>query len=281
MRRTALLALVSLLLLLPVPAGAGDPKLTIEDLVARHLESVAPAATRALLKSRGAEGTAHYEIILGGRGQADGNFMLLCDGPKYGIALRFGSADYPGEQFLFNGDKSQVATTRAAMRSNLGTFLYRQDRILREGLLGGVLSSSWPLLDLKARQPRLKYDGLKKVDGVPLHQVTYAPNGGPTDLQIKLYFEPDTFRHVKTVYRVTAPPGMVSSQTQSPSQQDTYYILQETFSEFRGFDGFSLPTRWRVQFSVEGSQTVQARWEVTLGRVVNNAAIDAKDFDIP
>jgi hypothetical protein len=47
-----------------------------------------------------------------------------------------------------------------------------------------------------------------KVDGVDLHRIDYIPKKR-SDLEIHLYFEPDTFRHVMTVYLMTiaAPPS--------------------------------------------------------------------------
>ncbi len=75
---------------------------------------------------------------------------------------------------------------------------------------------------------------------------------------------------------------MVPTQimNQSASQQDTYFILRETFSEFRDFDGFQLPARWHLQLSIEGSQTTQMRWDVKLTRVVSNPKIDPADFEL-
>jgi len=48
------------------------------------------------------------------------------------------------------------------VRSQLGQFLYQYDEIVKEGLLEGYSPQPWPLLDLKARRPKLNYRGLKK-----------------------------------------------------------------------------------------------------------------------
>jgi len=71
----------------------------------------------------------------------------------------------------------------------------RQPDILREGLFGGTISTAWPLLDLKPAG-EAKYEGVKKIDGRELHDLTYVPNksSSGSDLTIHLYFEPDTFR---------------------------------------------------------------------------------------
>ena len=72
-------------------------------------------------------------------------------------------------------------------------FLRGQDAVIREGLLGGVLSCAWPLLNLEDRKPRLSYEGLKTIDGQQLYDLRYRPQRS-TDLDIHLYFDPQTFR---------------------------------------------------------------------------------------
>src|SRR5258708_21716858 len=83
------------------------------------------------------------------------------------------------------------------------------DLIFKQGLMGGTLSSAWPLLDLTARGPLLEYVGTKKVDNRLLHELKYLPRGG-SDLKIALFFEQDTFRHVRTAYErgIAAPTGV-------------------------------------------------------------------------
>jgi hypothetical protein len=65
---------------------------------------------------------------------------------------------------------------------------------MKEGLLGGVWSLGWPLLDIERRNPSLKYMSAK-VDGRELHEIDYNPKGGMNNINVKLFFEPDTFRH--------------------------------------------------------------------------------------
>ncbi len=101
-------------------------------------------------------------------------------------------------------------------RSRLGNFLFLQEEVLREGLFGGVLSTAWPLLNTQIRTRSLKYEGLKKVDGQQLYDISYIPKKRfeSGDLSIHLYFDPETYRHVLTVYTATVLHG---SQTLSDS----------------------------------------------------------------
>jgi hypothetical protein len=135
----------------------------------------------------------------------EGASLVLSQGQKFKCSFQFGTLQYPGEQLVFDGQKSMVAMIDSTSRSNLGTFLYLQEDILREGLFGGTLSTAWPLLDAAQRGAKLKYEGIRKIEGRELHDVIYIPRkrGGNGELSIHLYFEPETYRHVMTVYRVT------------------------------------------------------------------------------
>ena len=49
----------------------------------------------------------------------------------------------------------------------------------------------------------MTFEGLKKIDGQELYDLRYRPHKG-TDLDINLYFDPETYRHVETVYTLTS-----------------------------------------------------------------------------
>ena len=141
-------------------------------------------------------------------GQIDGQSVLLSEGRKVLLMMKFPNNDYRGERFIFDGDRIEI---RGAMpnqsRSTLGEFVYVQDAIIKEGLLGGALSTAWPLLKLDEHRVKLSYDGLKNLDGQQLYAVRYKPKKS-TDLTIYLYFDPETYRHVRTVYT----PGTVNDR---------------------------------------------------------------------
>jgi hypothetical protein len=52
-----------------------------------------------------------------------------------------------------------------------------------------VLTTGWPLLDLKPSGAKLKSDGIMKIDGRELYAISYFLSGAG-DLTIGLYFEP-------------------------------------------------------------------------------------------
>jgi hypothetical protein len=285
-----------LLTFLGTSAALGQEHLSAEDVLRRHLDSIGTAAVRATAKSRVVEGTTSYRVLVGGSGQIDGKAVMVSDGRKLQLMLKINATQYTGERFICDGDKTSVAGTYTdKTRSEFGEFLRSEDAPLREGLLGGVLSTSWPLLELDARKGKLKYQGLKKLDGVDFQAVSYQPKKN-TGMEITLYFEPETFRHVRTVYTVSVHAGLgvsgapaevggtlaAGGDVSTARQQETRYRIEERFSDFKTIDGLSLPSRYDLRFQEElqNGFTKTVEWETTATRVLNNVSVDARNFQV-
>ena len=274
-------AVVFLVLLAAIASLEGqEPKLTPAELVAKHLESIGPAEARSAAKSRIAEGTVQMRILLGGSATAWGQAGLISEGRKVLLSLRFTHPDYAGEHMVFDGEKFQVGRANPVSRSGFGEFIHRYNQILREGLVGGVLSTGWPLLDVEGNRPRLLYEGLKKMDGEPLHELTYSARKGGGEVKIHLYFEPETFRHVRSVYVLIIHAQMGRTAVESISQRETRLTLEERFSEFQVVDGLTLPTHWKIHYTAERNSTTLWEWDIVFEKVQNNLGVDPKPFAI-
>lgn len=315
MKRNATIAALALLwpaFALVNRALGANPPANADELVAQHLNSIATPAVRASLKTRVVQGPVEYKILIGGAGTLDGKAQMASDGKKLIFMMKLPNNVYYGEQFVFDGDKDKVAfSTAQQSRSSLGNFVFVQDAVIREGLLGGVLSTAWPLLDLNERKPKLSFEGLKKMDGQDLYELRYRPRKN-SDLEISLYFDPQTYRHVETVYSYTtstsfanlAPStavgvgpssggrgGSVSGGTQGAGgtaetaaarQVPNRYRLTEKFSDFKTVDGVTLPTQEDIQFSQELQNGRTTLWDYDLKglEIANNMGIDAKNFEV-
>ena len=146
-------ALLCLGVLLTSKALAANPPTNADELVAQHLDSIASPAVRAGLKSRVAQGPVHFTILVGGAGNIDGKAVVVSEGKKLQFMIKLPNNEYRGEQFIFNGEKDSVAfSSDRQTRSSLGNFVFVQDAVVREGLVGGVLSTAWPLLNLRRAQ---------------------------------------------------------------------------------------------------------------------------------
>lgn len=290
-------------------AGAA-PVSNADELVAHHLEALGTSQARAGAKTRVAQGTTEFKLLAGGAGTLDGKSQFVSDGPKLHFIMKFANNEYRGEQFIFNGSKVEVSSATAQQsRSALGGFVYVQDTVVREGLWGGVLSTAWPLLDLEKRKPKLAFDGLKKIDGRDLYELRYQPKKS-TDLEIRLYFDPETYRHVLTVYMLSvqrslgniSQPGAgqggatmgtpdsgstgtipgTSNETASARQQQTRYRLEERFSDFKSVDGLTLPTHYDIHFTQElqNGRTTVSEWSIQETDVANNTPLDERNFAV-
>jgi len=232
------------------------------------------------LKSRVVQGGATYRILVGGSGAVDGKFVFASEGPQSDFLFKVHAGGYLGEQFICDGHKTSVAGTYAdKRRSEFGTFVLTQDLVLRENLLGGVWSSGWPLLDIEGRGAKVHYEGIKKVNGRELISLRYLPRNR-TDLDIFLYFDPQTYQHVLSIYELSVSTGLAGGETSQAGKQQTRYQIEERFSDFQSKDGLTLPTHYDLRFTIELSSgfTKLVEWEVKALDIMNNESIDPRSF---
>jgi hypothetical protein len=299
----AALSLIGLLNSLPVQAAELKP----EDLVARHLESIGTPGARAAATSRVMEAAARFKLLVGGAGLLDGSSVFISEQRKLQFMLKFSDVQYSGERFISDGNKVQVISSSAGhIRSPFADFVYNHDEIIKEGFLGGTLSTAWPLLHLDERKAKLNYDGLKTIDGESLHELHYRAKKN-SDLDIHLYFDSD-YRHVMTVYTLTVRPQLAhrepdindvskpvaasdnapaqevaqSSETLNARQQETRYRLEERFSGFSKVDGLSLPTHYNIHFSQElgNGATNVFEWDLHSTKTLDNINPDPRNFQV-
>ena len=194
MRSFAVLLAVMTLLSL----SAAKDAFQASDFAKQQLHSIGNEQARGAVKNQLVQGTLAFHWLNAVSG-AEGQLQFVSEGDKFVSVLKLPSVDYHGEQFVSDGKKSVVKQIRPGVYSALGRFVFEHPEVLTEGLWGGTLSTAWALAHLDERHAKLEDRGLKKIDGRDLHRVDYFPKKS-SDLQIELYFEPETSRHVMTVY---------------------------------------------------------------------------------
>lgn len=262
------------------PTVASSDKLKPEELVAKHLESIGPAEKRAAITTRIIAGTSLVMIRTPPPQQAAGRAVLASEGIKNLIGMSFQSPVYPREQMGFNGNSFAAAYVTPGVRSALGNFLVTHDLVFKQGLMGGTLSSAWPLLDLAARNPRLEYAGTKDVNNYTLHELRYLPRGG-SELHISIYLDSETFRHMRTEYELVIPAPIGTRDYVNVQEREIRYKMTEEFSDFKQESGLTLPHTYKIKLSVDSKGgTFLADWVITLSQFSFNEKIDPKSFNI-
>jgi len=271
-----------------VPPGkvfAKDKKLTPEALVAEHLKSIGSPEALAAIKSRAFTGEASIEFILGNVGLLVGQYEFVSEKQKQGIFYKYQALDYPGEHFAFDGKNVTVSYISPGRRSPLGDFLSRNEGIIKQGLMGGVLSLNWPLLNIDQNRPKMKYKKIN-ADGRELHELEYKPRKGMGEIKVKLYFDLDTFRHVKTEYKVHftqrgAIEPIIDDVLTDSLDTETYYVLTEEYGDFLEVDGLTLPQSYSIHYSREGrGGTFMACWTMEALRWLHNGPINPQFYTV-
>jgi hypothetical protein len=258
-----------------------------EDVVARHLDSIGTAEARSAAKTRLVQGTSRFKIALNGSGEPQGTSALVSEGRKVVVMIKLANSDYRGEQFVTDGDKVYVAATASShRRSSFGEFVHSQDQIVREGLMGGTLTTAWALLNLDGNKPKLSYNGLKKINSGEAYEIGYHSKK-KDDLTVHLYFDKDTYRHVMTTYSVTlasglAPNSGVTDITQTAKQKETRYTIEEQFNDFKAAEGLTLPLKYVIHFTQElqNGTTEVYEWDIAAEQISNNVGLDPKNFQV-
>jgi hypothetical protein len=279
---TCAFAVALLSLLAPQPPAAARQKVKAEEVVAKHLDSIGPSAARTGVQSRVIAGTSRAVFkARNNSGVIEGQLVLASKENKSLIGMAFPSTDYPSEKFGFDGKKFTVGYLKPGVRSTLGSFLLIHDEVFKEGLIGGTLSSAWPLANLSERKARVEYAGTDKIDGRTVHKLRYSPNKG-SELNVNLYFDAETFRHVRTQYdRVAGARLSTGGIDAQASQRAPRFRMTEDFAEFKQEGNLTLPHGYKLTLEIENSAGTSVHtWEMSLAQFAFNEDLDDTGFNV-
>lgn len=240
-------------------------KMKPEEVVAKHLASIGKPEDLAAAKTRIITGEDKARLKLSGTlREVGGPAQLASDGNRVLLTMLFNSTNYPYEKVAYDGQKLTVAGLPTGGRPPLANFLMTQDVVVKHGLIGGVLSSAWPLMNLDPEKAKLSYAGTDKINGRAVHELKYVPRKG--DLKISLFFDAETFQHVRSEYQYTISARMgarpsssvTGPATDTGSQTMSRYKLTEDFSDFQTTGKLTLPHVYKIQLVVEAqAQTLE------------------------
>ena len=276
--KTIVFAAMIVAVSVPAASVSAQEKLKVEDVIAKHLEALGSAEARN--KSRIIQGTAVGTFRLGGSGSAEGGAVIASQDVKSLVSIVFGSSEYPYERVGYDGKTVTTGELTPGVRSKLGDFFMRHEMPVRDGLLGGVLSTAWPLLDVSGRNAKLKYSGIKKVGDRKAYALTYeAKNSG--GLKTTLFFDAETFQHLRTEYEKRQAQLMPNEPSVTQQQGDSVTKLVEEFADFKEEGGLMLPHQYKITLSVESlSQRVLQDFVFKLALFSFNQKIDDSQFDV-
>ena len=286
--RSPLFVLFSLLMTavgLGVVAGAAD-KMAPADLVAKHIAAIGSPDARAKVSGTRIKGGFELIVKAGGTGTSEGQVVMASHRDQNLVNMAYNS-DEPATSFRYDGSKTTVTQFRPGRHTPLEHFFHEHQEIVSDGLVGGVLSEAWPLFKLQEKSPKLEYAGMKKIDGRQAHALRYKPQKG-SELSITLFFDAETFQHLRTEYeqtvystkqtRIPGSPGRLPSVTdqRSAPQRLTAY---ESFSDFRPEGGLNLPHVYKFELSVQSDvRPLLISWTFNLSEFAFNAPLDKAEF---
>jgi outer membrane lipoprotein-sorting protein len=271
-----------IMFLIAVPAYqigiAAQDKMKPEEIVAKHLESIGSAEQRSPSRSRTVTGTSLMSLRTGGRGQADGPVLIASKGNTVLINATFESPDYPFERISYDGDKLVVKQFRPGSRSPIGEFFLSYDEIFKEGIIGGTLSAAWSMLHLDERNPKIKFDGTDRINEKKVYKLRYEPRKG-SDLKIKLYFDAETFRHIRTEYERVIAAQMGANARDSVSQRETRFKIVENFSDFVTAAGLTVPQKYSIEYTVfSRNNPLVIDWTFDFKKFAFNQPVNISEF---
>ena len=274
---------VMILLLLSCLSGAREAqaqKLKAEEIIAKNLEAIGGTETLQSVSSRVSTGTAVVTFREPGTGQLGGRVVLASEGPMHMMAMAFDNAtNYPHERIAYDGKEVSGGYVHPGSRSSLGDFLLTNQAILKQGIWGGELSQAWLLLNPN-RKVKIEAGGMKKIGERQTYQLKCYPTN--SDLKISMYFDAETFHHVRTEYERSVIAQMGGTPETSANQSETRYKLVEEFSDFKKEGGLTLPHAYKINLEITTGRAgaVKAQWDLTLSDFKFNQRLEPTSFDV-
>ena len=254
------------------------PKLTADEIVSKHLDSIGKqesilAAKPLILAGTGTFSTKMQPGSIGGPAQfaSVGDMMLF--------AMVLNANNYPFEKFAYDGKAFSTAVLPSGNSSGLSNFLKNNNVIVKRGLFGGVLRKNWPLLS-RDKDVKIESAGIAKLGDRRLYKLKLTTSG-IGEMTISIFFDPEDFHHVRTEYfyrtgQLTSPnpnrPGQLGGVAPST------YSLTEEFSNFGKVDDLVLPLTYVVEYESNTGKAVT--WSLTFSQAFNDQTLDASAFKV-
>src|SRR5690606_29313219 len=102
-----------------------------------------------------------------------------------------------------------------------------------------------------------------------------------SDLDVTLFFDPDTFHHVRTEYRRVISGGQGLSVDSSARQNETRYKMVEDFADFQEVEGLTLPHTYKLYLELlTGNGTTSYTWDAKLTQFAFNQQLNDSEFQL-
>jgi len=261
------------------PSVSGQ-KLKAEEIIAKHLSSIASPEKLSSIKSLIAVGEVKVDFITQKNQPASGRIVLTSQGGRSFLGMQLNATDYPRAMVIFDGSKTDVSMLGGRRRSLLGNFIQSNSSIVSQGLMGGTLMTSWNLLAAAERGAKISTSGTRKVNGKEAYVLTITPKGG-SDLEITVFFDQKNFQHLRTEYKRTSSAAMGRTIDESARNIETRIKLTEDFSDHADYQGIVLPRKYKLHYSISGQNgTTEIAWNCDLTEFALNQALDPATFGI-
>lgn len=248
-------------------------ELKLEDVLAKHLASIGTPEKRKELKNMMLLGSSEFTTKLPQR-KSVGRVAIVSNDSNLLFISSFLAEHYPFEKIGYFDGKINVPFVNPGVRSPLGDFLSEHPSVLESGLFLGSMSLKWSLLDENVKKGKIILGGTKKVNGQKTYVIDYFPRGNSQEFKIRLFFDPETFQHVRSEYedefsgKTPQMPGRSAESWGEFGQVNGYRIrLTETFSDFKTYEGVTLPTTTKVNYL---GSSVKGTWEYDWAFKVND-----------
>ncbi|MEO6654484.1 MAG: hypothetical protein ABIO36_00225 [Pyrinomonadaceae bacterium] len=277
MRKIRIFALLIVAFVI-MSASLTAQNLKSDEIISKHLDAIGKKETRDTLNTLMAVGYSQFESKLP-TVKGVGKAVVTSDSRNLMFLMSLNSKEYPFEKVGYFSDKINLPYTTAGARSPLGAFIAEHAKILSEGLFTGSMSLRWALLDADRKGASTTARGTKKINGRKAYVLEYFPsNGGSSEFSIRLYFDTETFNHVRSEYIHEINPKEDTFGTLG-RQGGTRLILTEDFSDFKTVDGFTFPYSYKVDFSTSSNQGLfEYTWSIKVTQYYLNQKLAPEFF---
>lgn len=264
-------------ILAAVFSSALGQKMTADEIIKKHLDAIANSSVRSNTIDVSMIGDVTFSSGPADKRPISGRGVIASTPEKAALAMTFTFSSYQIEKIIFDGKDLHVAAANLGNRSAFGDFVSSNDGLFSERLFLGALSCGWSMHNVKGR---VSSKGIKKLDDREVYVISYEAKKG-LGLTTNLYFDIETFRHVRSEYFRTIAAQMGPTPETSARQSDTTEKLVEEFDDFKTENGMTLPRNYRITLYLQrgGSTVREYRYKFLFTNFYYNQKLDAGTFE--